>query len=67
MAVKALRLLRPEKGVNEAKGKGYCCTAKHKKAHQRQDTGNSSVVIPPAMTECLNKTEHKQIKLLLQN
>ncbi len=32
---------------------------------QRQDTGTSSVVIPPKMTECLNKTEHKQIKLLL--
>jgi hypothetical protein len=34
-AVKALRLLQPAKGANEAKGKGYCCTAKHKKAHQR--------------------------------
>jgi hypothetical protein len=50
MAVKALRLLGPAKGANEAKGKGYCHTAKHKKAYQRQDTGNSSVVIPPAMT-----------------
>ncbi len=66
MAVKALRLLQPVKSANEAKGKGYCHTAKHKKAHQRRDTGNSSVVIPPAMTECLNKkTERKQIKLLL--
>jgi hypothetical protein len=64
MAVKALRLLQPAKGVNEAKGKGYCHTAKHKKA-RRQDTGNSYVVIPPEMMECLNKTEHKQIKLLL--
>jgi hypothetical protein len=26
MAVKALRLLQPVKGVNEAKGKGYCHT-----------------------------------------
>jgi hypothetical protein len=64
MAVKALRLLQPAKGANEAKGKGSCCTAKHKKA-QRPDTGNSSVVIPPEMTEFLNKTEYKQIKLLL--
>jgi hypothetical protein len=52
--------------VNEAKWKGSCHTAKHKKA-QRQDTGNSSVVIPPEMMECLNKTEHKQSKLLLGN
>jgi hypothetical protein len=64
MAVKALRLLRPAKGAIEAKGKGYCHTAKHKKA-QRRDTGDSYVVIPPEMMECLNKTEHKQIKLLL--
>jgi hypothetical protein len=64
MAVKALRLLQPAKGANEAKGKGYCRTDKIKTA-QRQDTGNRSVVIPPAMMECLNKTEHKQIKLLL--
>jgi hypothetical protein len=64
MAVKALRLLQPVKGANEAKGKGYCHTAKHKKA-QRQATGNSSVVIPPEMMECLNKTERKQIKSLL--
>jgi hypothetical protein len=65
MAVKALRLLQPAKGANEAKGKGYCRTAKHKKA-RRQDTANSYVVIPPEMMECLNKTEHKQIKLLLE-
>jgi hypothetical protein len=65
MAVKALRLLWPAKGVYEAKGKGSSNTAKHKKA-QRQDTGNISVVIPPVMTECLNKTERKQIKLLLR-
>jgi hypothetical protein len=57
-AVKALRLLQPAKGANEAKGKGYCRTAKHKKA-QRRDTGNSSVVIPPEMRKCLNKTERK--------
>jgi hypothetical protein len=50
MAVKAPRLLQPAKGTNEAKGKGYCCTAKHKEA-QRGDTGNSSVVIPPEMME----------------
>jgi hypothetical protein len=60
ITVKALRLLQPAKGANEAKGKSSCHTAKHKKA-QRQDTGNSSVVIPPEMIECLNKTEHKQI------
>jgi hypothetical protein len=65
MAVKALRLLRPAKCVNEAKGKGYCHTAKHKKA-QRQDTGNSYVVIPPEMMECLNKTDHKQINCFLE-
>jgi hypothetical protein len=64
MAVKALRLLQPAKGANEAKGKGYCHIAKHKKA-QRCNTGNSYVVIPPEMMECLNKTERKQIKLLL--
>jgi hypothetical protein len=59
MAVKALRLLQPAKGANDAEGKGSHCTPKHKKA-QRQDTGTSSVVIPPEMMECLNKTEHKQ-------
>jgi hypothetical protein len=64
MAVKALRLLQPVKGANDAEGKGSCCTTKHKKA-QRQDTGTSSVVIPLEMMECLNKTESKQIKLLL--
>jgi hypothetical protein len=53
--VKALRLLQPAKGANEAKGKSYCHSAKHKKA-QRQDTGNCSIVIPPAMMECLNKS-----------
>jgi hypothetical protein len=55
-----------KKGANDAEGKGSCHTAKHKKA-QRQDTGTSSVVIPPEMTKCLNKTEQKQIKLLLGN
>ncbi len=45
--------------------KGSCHTAKQKKA-QRRDTGNSYVVIPPEMMECLNKTEHKKIKLLLE-
>jgi hypothetical protein len=34
MAVKALRLLGPAKGANKAKGKGYCHTAKHKKAQR---------------------------------
>jgi hypothetical protein len=51
-------------GLNDAKGKVSHHTAKHKKA-QRRDTGTSSVVIPPEMMECLNKTEHKQINLLL--
>ncbi len=63
--MKALRLLQPVKGANEAKMKGSCHTAKQKKA-QRRDTGNSYVVIPPEMMECLNKTEHKKIKLLLE-
>ncbi len=47
MAVKALRLLWPAKGANDAKGKGSHCTPMHKKA-QRWDTGTSSVVIPLA-------------------
>jgi hypothetical protein len=32
MSVKALRLLQPAKGANEANGKGSCHTSKHKKA-----------------------------------
>jgi hypothetical protein len=66
MAVKTLILFQPEKGVNDAEGKGSHHTAKHKKA-QRQETGTSSVVIPAEMTECLNKMEQKQIKLILGN
>jgi hypothetical protein len=57
MTVKALRLLWPVKGSNEPEGRGSCHTAKHKKA-TRQVTGKSSIVIPPEMMECLNKTEH---------
>jgi hypothetical protein len=65
MSVKALWLLQLEKGPNDAEGKGSDCTAKHTKA-LRWDTGTSSVVIPPEMTE-LNKMEQKHIKLLLGN
>jgi hypothetical protein len=54
------------KGANDGKGKDHCHKTKNKKA-QRQDTGTSSVVIPLQMMECLNKTEHKQIQLLLGN
>jgi hypothetical protein len=66
MAMNAFRLLWPAKGANDTKGKGSCYTPKHKKA-QRWDTGTSSVLIPPEMTEWLNKTEGKQIKFLLGN
>ncbi len=54
----------PANGVNNGKGKSSHHITKHKKA-QRWDTGTSSVVIPPQMMECLNKTECKQIQLLL--
>jgi hypothetical protein len=69
MAVKALRLLQPAKGANEGDGNGSGHFVRHKKA-QRQDTVTNtvvtmSVVIPPEMMECLNKTERRQIKLLL--
>jgi hypothetical protein len=61
MAVKALRLLKPAKGANEGEGKGSGCFGMHKKAQRRDTTTNTvvtnSVVIPPEMTECLNKTE----------
>jgi hypothetical protein len=40
LAVKALKLLQPAKGVNDARGKGPHCKPKHKKA-QRWDTGCS--------------------------
>jgi antitoxin component of MazEF toxin-antitoxin module len=66
MTVKALRILWPAKGANDGKGKNHCNITKNKKA-QRWDTGTSSVVIPPQMMECLNKTERKQIQLLLGN
>ena len=69
MAVKALRLLQPAKGANEGEGKGSGHFGMHKKAPRRDTATNTvvtnSVVIPPEMTECLNKTERKQIKSLL--
>ena len=69
MAVKALRLLQPAKGANEGKGNGLGHFGKHKKAPSRDTETNTvvtnSVVIPPEMTECLNKTEWRQIKSLL--
>jgi hypothetical protein len=63
MAVKALRLLQPGKGANEGDGNGSGHFVRHKKA-QRQDTVTNtvvtnSVVIPPEMMECLNKTEQR--------
>jgi hypothetical protein len=68
-AAKALWLLQPAKGANEGYGNGSGHFAKHKKA-QRRDTatktvGTNPVVIPLEMTECLNKTERRQIKSLL--
>ena len=69
MAVKALRLLQPAKGANEGDGNGSGCFVRHKKAQRRDTVTNTvvtnSVVIPPEMTECLNKTERRQIKSLL--
>ena len=68
-AVKALRLLQPAKGANEGDGNGSGRFGKHKKAPRRDTVTNAvvnnSVVIPPEITECLNKSERKQIKLLL--
>ncbi len=68
-AVKALRLFQPAKGANEGDGNGSGCFGKHKKAPSRDTETNmvvtNSVVIPPEITECLNKSERKQIKLLL--
>jgi hypothetical protein len=66
LPVKALRLLQPAKDVNEGDGNGSGCFVRHKKA-QRWDTVTkpvvtNSVVIPPEMMECLNKTEWRQIK-----
>jgi hypothetical protein len=69
MAVKALQLLQPAKGENEGYGNGSGCFAKHKKAPRRGTVIHmvvtNSLVIPPEITECLNKSEWKQIKLLL--
>jgi hypothetical protein len=69
MAVKALRLLQPAKGENESYGNSSGCFAKHKKAPRQGTVINmvvtNSLVIPPEITECLNKSEWKQIKLLL--
>jgi hypothetical protein len=67
--VKALQLLQPAKGENEGYRNGSGCFAKHKKAPRRGTVINmvvtNSLVIPPEITECLNKSEWKQIKLLL--
>jgi hypothetical protein len=69
MAVKALRLLQPAKGANEGYRNGSGHFAKHKKAPRQGTVINMVVtnclVIPPEITECLNKSEQKQIKLLL--
>jgi hypothetical protein len=69
MAVKALRLLQPAKGANEGYGNGSGCFAKHKKALRQGTVINTvitnSLVIPPEIMECLNKSEWKQIKSLL--
>jgi hypothetical protein len=69
MAVKALRLLQPGKCANEGKGNHSGCFGKHKKAPSRHTGTNTvvtnSVVIPLEIMECLNKSEHKQIKSLL--
>jgi hypothetical protein len=69
MAVKALRLLQPAKGANEGDGNGSGFFVRHKKAQRRDTATNTvvtnSVVIPLEMTECLNKTERRQIKSLL--
>jgi hypothetical protein len=69
MAVKALWLLQPAKGKNEGYGNVSGHFAKHKKAPRWGTVINTvitnSLVIPPEITECLNKSEWKQIKLLL--
>ena len=66
-AVKSHKLLRPAKGANDGEGIVSGFPAKHKKIAQQRYTGTSSVAIPPQMMDCLNKTERKQIKLLLRN
>jgi hypothetical protein len=67
--VKALQLLQPAKGENEGYGNGSGHFAEHKKAPRRGTVINTvvtnSLVIPLEITECLNKSEWKQIKLLL--
>jgi hypothetical protein len=67
--VKALRLLQSAKGENEGYGNGSGHFAKHKKAPRRGTVINTvitnSLVIPLEIMECLNKSEWKQIKLLL--
>jgi hypothetical protein len=69
MAVKALQLLQPAKGANEGYGNGSGHFAKHKKAPKQGTVINmvviNSLVIPLENTECLNKSEQKQIKSLL--
>jgi hypothetical protein len=62
-ALKALRLLQPAKGENEGYGNGSGRFAKHKKAPRRGTVINmvvtNSLLIPPEITECLNKSEWK--------
>jgi hypothetical protein len=69
MAVKALQLLQPAKGENEGYGNGSGHFAKHKKALRQGTVINTvvtnSLVISLEITECLNKSEWKQIKSLL--
>jgi hypothetical protein len=69
MAVKAFQLLQPAEGANEGYRNGSGCFAKHKKAPRQGTVINTvvtnSILIPPGITECLNKSEQKQIKLLL--
>jgi hypothetical protein len=68
-AVKALQLLQPAKGANEGCRNGSGHFAKHNKAPRRGTVINTvvtnSLVIPPEITEWLNKSEWKQIKSLL--
>jgi hypothetical protein len=69
MAVKALKLLQFAKGANEGDGNGLGCFVMHKNAQRKDTVTNTvitnSIVIPLERMECLNKTEQRQIKLLL--
>jgi hypothetical protein len=66
MTAKALWLLQPAKGANEGYGNSSGCFAKDKKALRWgtviKTVVTNSLVIPPEITECLNKSERKQIK-----